>query len=271
MRHFWLILAGLLVAGSATLGQQPQQQGQRPYPDYAGTPALDPQNNRLDALLMQWEAKMKVVESLQAQIVRQTEDKAFRTRNVFEGVAKYKKPNLAILDLRMKDHPDKMEKFICTGNFVYVFDQDSKEIRVHELPARAGQVSDDNFLSFLFEIKAQEAKKRYDLAFFKEPDKYYYYLKIMPRTPADKAEFQVAYLALSQTTMLPRTLILDDPKGNRTQWDIPVIDNGANLHPREFEKPSLPVGWTVRRMPRAPDARPQGTQELPPRIVRPKP
>src|SRR5437868_3840890 len=185
MRHFGLVLASLLLGNTTALSQPAQQQQ---YP--AQTPVLDPQNNRLDAVLIEWEGKMKVIENLQARITRQQDDKAFRTRTVFEGVAKYKKPNLAILDLRMQNRPEIIEKFVCTGNFVYVFSQDTKEIRIYELTPKPGQMRDDNFLSFLFEIKAAEAKKRYDLSLFKEPDNFYYYLKILPRTPADRAEFK---------------------------------------------------------------------------------
>jgi TIGR03009 family protein len=266
MRHFWLVVAVLLLAGITTFGQQPQQQQQ--YPVQA--PTLDPQNSRLDALLLDWEAKMKAVTSLKAQVSRQTEDPAFRTRTIFEGEAKYKKPNLAILDMRMRGRPDWIEKFVCTGNFVYQFVQDSKELRVHDLSPKPGQMSDDNFLSFLFEIKAAEAKKRYELSLFKEPDAYYYYLKIVPRSPADRAEFQEAKLALNRVTMLPRTLILIDPASRKTQWDIPVIDIGVNLQARDFEKPALPPGWSLKRMPKPSEIRPQGTDDLPPRIVRPK-
>jgi len=174
--------------------------------------------------------------------------------------------------LRMTNRPDKIEKLICTGTYVYRFAPEYKEIRVYDLAPKAGQVSEDNFLSFLFEIKAEEAKRRYDLSFFNETDKNYYILKIVPRLPADRAEFQVAYLALSRTTLLPRTLIMDDPKGNRTQWDIPIIESGANVvDRREFTAPELPKGWQMRRMPRESAAQSQRPEDLPPRIARPKP
>ena len=81
----------------------------------------------------------------------------------------------------------------------------------------------------------------------------------------------MAYLALSRTTLLPRTLIMDDPKGNRTQWDIPIIENGANLERREFTAPELPKGWQMRRMPRESSVQAQRPEDLPPRVARPKP
>ena len=125
MRYSWLALGGLLMLGAAPAPgqQQPQQQ--------PASPLLNP-NDRLDALLMQWEAKMKAVTSLSARVVRQDEDKTFRTRRIFEGVAKYKKPNLALLHLRMKDRPEIFEKLVCTDAFIYHYNLDTREIRIYE-------------------------------------------------------------------------------------------------------------------------------------------
>jgi TIGR03009 family protein len=266
MRHKWIVLAGLLVVVDASFGQQAQQ----PYAPPQS--ALDPQNNPLDALLLQWEAKMKAVENLQAQVERQEQDDRFRTAASFEGVARYKKPNYASLDMQMKGRPEQFEKFVCTGTFVYVFVPESKEVRVYEQPAKSGQVSEDNFLSFLFDIRAEDAKKRYDLSFFKEPDNNYYYLKLLPRTDVDKQEFKVALLALSRTTLLPRTLMLDDSTGKRhVRWDIPRLDYGANLDRQLFAPPAVPKGWQLKRMPKQPEARQPRPEDLPPRVVRPKP
>ena len=272
MRYSWLALGGLLALGAAPApGQQPQPQQQ------PASPLLNP-NDRLDALLMQWEAKMKAVTSLSARVVRQDEDKTFRTRRIFEGVAKYKKPNLALLHLRMKDRPEIFEKLVCTDAFIYHYNLDTREIRIYETNPKGGQVGDDSFLSFLFEIKATEAKRRYDISFYKNPDqnvhetdKYYYFLKIMPRLDMDRADFQGAYLALNRTTMLPRTLVLIDPKNNQVQWDIPVIESGVEVDRSEFTKPELPAGWQFRKMPSTPDARTQKGDAPPPRVVRPKP
>ena len=265
MRHAWLALAVLLLAGGAVQGQQQQP------PVAAPAPApLDPQNNRLDFLLLQWEAKMKEVDTLSAEVVREKDDRAFRVREIYEGQARYKKPNLALLELHRKDRPAVFEKFICTGSFLYEFNQDNKELRIHELPPpKPGQVSDDSFLSFLFGMRAEEAKRRYDMKLFKE-DKNYVYLEILPKLPADKADFQKAYLALAQNTFLPRVLIFDEPNGNRVKWDIPMIDSGVKLDPREFTSPQLPAGWKAVRAPKVNEPQPAQGNDPPPRVVRPK-
>jgi TIGR03009 family protein len=255
-------LIALITVTVVNIGLLAQQTNQPP-----ATPPLDPKNNRLDALLQQWEEKMKTVDSLSATIVRTKEDKVFNSVETFEGKAKYKKPNLASLELRRKDKPDVFEKYVSTGTFLYEFSPANKEVRVHELPPpKPGQVADDNFLSFLFGMRAEEAKRRYDLKLHSE-DKYYYYIEVRPRYPADKADFQLAQLALTRSTMLPRMLTFFEPNGNRVTWDIPTIEQGARLAPTEFMKPDLPAGWKLVTAPRV---NPAGTGQVQPRVVRPK-
>ena len=115
-------------------------------------------------------------------------DKTFQATKVYEGTAQFLKPNMAILDLRDKRKPELFEEYICTGTFLYEFAPTNKTIRVHELPKTATGQADDNFLSFLFGMKAVDAKKRYDLKLSKE-DQYYVYVDIVPKMPADKADF----------------------------------------------------------------------------------
>jgi TIGR03009 family protein len=262
MRKRWLTLIGVLLTGPAL---QAQEAPQTP-------PAADAAQKRLDELLDQWEARMKSVDTLSAQLSREREDKVWRTREVFEGTAKYMKPNLALLDLHQKDKPTRMERYVCTGAYLYEYNQLQRELRYHELPpTKPGQVADDNFLSFLFGMKAQEAKRRYDLKLAGE-DAFYVYLEVLPRFPADKADFQKAQLALTKSTMLPRMLTFDEPNGNRITWNVPLIETGARLDRTEFTTPPLPAGWKLVRGARASDAAAPaspGQLTLPPRVIRP--
>jgi TIGR03009 family protein len=262
MRSSGLVLSGVLVLCPALSAQQP------PSPPAAAS-VLDP-NNRLDALLMQWEAKMKSVQTLRAHVARERSDKVFNTRDTFEGETKYMRPNLALLSLSRKDRPTIFEKYICTGTLLYEFNQANREVRYQELPPpKPGQVADDNFLSFALGMKAEEAKRRYELRFAGE-DKYYYYVEILPRFPADKADFQKARLVLTQSTMLPRELTFVEPNGNMIKWDIPLIETGIPLDRREFERPAIPKDWRLVKAPKANSAQTPPTQPLPPRVVRPK-
>jgi len=129
------------------------------------------------------------------------------------------------------------------------------------MPAtRSGGVGDDNLLSFLFDMKAEEAKRRYDLKLIKEDDPYYIYIEVNPRFPADKQDFRKAWFALTRKDLLPRALRFEEPNGNMVKWDMPALEVGARLDPTEFSSPEIPRGWKVVRMPRV---------EMPPRVVRP--
>ncbi len=265
MRNSFLAASSMFLLCTALSGQQPPATSPPAAP-------LDP-NNRLDALLMQWEAKMKSIQTLKATVTRDRDDKVFKTRDTFAGEAKYMKPNLALLELKRRDRQDVFEKYICTGTYLYEYNQSNREVRYHELPPpKPGQVADDNFLSFLFGMKAEEAKRRYELRLAGDgKDKYYHYIEILPRFPADRADFERAQLVLTQSTMMPRRLVFIEPNGNEVAWNIPVIEAGIPLNRLEFEKPTAPTGWKFVAAPKANPARTGGNEEPPPRIVRPKP
>jgi TIGR03009 family protein len=254
MRYFGLTLAGVLLAASAGRAQQAP-----------AAPAANP--NRLDLLLLSWERQMTGIQTIVAQCTRISTDKTFQVTDIYEGTAKYMKPNLAMLEMQKKGKPQVFEKYICTGSFLYEYVPPDKVIRVHELPPpKPGQVADDNFLSFLFGMKAEEARRRYELLLVKE-DQWYMYIEILPRFPADKADFSKARLVLNQNTFLPRELWFEQPNGNEVKWDIPKIEAGAALNRAEFTSPNLPAGWKMVQVPRGAEG--SSKPNVPPRIVRP--
>jgi TIGR03009 family protein len=269
MRTLGWTLALSFVALDAAYAQQPAgAPGNQAAPGQnAATQTQAPANSkRLDELLTRWEQAMASVQSITAQIKRTSVDKTFQTADEFEGTAKYMKPNLAMLEMKKKGKEQTTEKYVCTGNFLYEYSFTDKVIRAHELPPpKPGQVADDGFLSFLFGMRAEEAKRRYDMKLVKGPpeDQWYYYIEILPRYPQDKADFSKARLVLLASTFLPRELWFEQPNGNEVKWDIPKIDQGVNLNRTEFMSPTTPQGWKLERMPK-PAA---GNQ--PPRVVRP--
>ncbi|MCS6850924.1 MAG: TIGR03009 domain-containing protein [Gemmataceae bacterium] len=246
MRSHWISVASLLLGALPLAAQQPAP-------------------NRLDTLLQRWEQEMKSVQTLVLQCSRTETDKVNMTTTTFVGSAKYMRPNLAVLDMVKQSNPQVYEKYVLTGTFLYEYRPKEKKIRVHELPpARQGNVADDGPLSLLLGMKAEEAKKRFDLRLVKE-DQWYIYLEILPRLPADKADFQRARLVLNNKTFLPRELWFEQPNGNEIKWDIPKIDSNVAVNRHEFAPPGLPTGWTVERIPLADTPK----TEPPPRIVRP--
>lgn len=269
MRYCCLTLAGALLASAPLLAQQGQSppaavpQQQQP----AAAPVLDPAHNELDAMLLRWEKEMTAVQALAAQCIRTETDKVLQLSGkpeikVFEGTAQYMKPNLAMLSMQKKDNPQVFEKYLCTGTFLYEYRPNAKLIVVHEMPPpKPGQVADDNFLSFMFGMKAVEAKRRYEMKLVGK-DQNYVYLEIVPRFQEDKAEFQLARLVLSTQTFLPRQLWFKQPNDNEVKWDIPRIDGAARIDRRDFAQPTVPPGWNMVKEQRQP-------AEVKPRVVRP--
>jgi len=220
-------------------------------------PPLQPlnPNDPLDSVLMAWEGEMMKVQTLAAQLDRVETDLAFKTKKESTGFAQYMKTggpksvNLAMLDMREKEKKTVLvEKFICTGTDLYQFSPAQQVIRAMKMPEPPpGQVANDNFLSFLFGMRAQEAKRRYDLKLGKQ-DQHYYYIDVLPRLAEDKADFTKAQVVLNKGSFLPRMLWFEN-NGSTTTWDIPAIKSGVEINRAAFDAPKPPDGWKMEVVP----------------------
>lgn len=262
MRSTSLALVALALAVASAAAQTQQA------PAAPAAPTAPAANPALDRHLVRWEQEMQKIQTLAAILNLTEKDKTFDTTQKYSGFAQYMKAgtganalNMAMLELRSEGKTEISHKFICSGTFLYQFLPAQKEVRAYELPTpKAGQVAEDNFLSFLFGMKAEEAKRRYDLKLAKE-DQYYVYIDIAPRFPKDKADFQRARIVLNRDTFLPRQLWFEQPNGSEVLWDIPRIQSGANVNRADFNAPNLPPGWKMSRVAQ--------NSDLPPRVVRP--
>ena len=237
----------------------------------AATPPAPPAQSAatLDGYLDRWQKTMEQVQALSAQIKRTEKDQTTDVEKHFTGFTKYLRvgaagttQNLALLQMTPDNKKEFSERFVCSGALLYEFRQSEKVVMAHELPKpRAGQVSDDNFLSFLFGMKKEEAQKRYDLKLTKT-DQYYLYVDIQPRFAADKVDFKRARIVLNKETLLPRQLWFESPNQTETTWDVVQINaNDKTINRQEFDAPTPPPGWKMVAAPK--DA------ESPPRVARP--
>jgi TIGR03009 family protein len=261
MRLAVMVLAVVLATGAGVAAQT------NPVPP-AAPPGAD---EKLTRYLTSWEQEMRKIQGLSALLTRVDKDFAFKTTTKYNGFAQYLKSgsgatamNLALLEMKQENKTDLAEKIICTGTYLYAYAVRAKEIRRYELPRpKPGQVADDNFLSFLFGMKAQDAMKKYNIKLAKE-DKWYIYLDITPRSAADKQDFKRARLVLNKDNFLPRQLWFVQPNDNESTWDVPRIDTKASIDRRNFDAPTAPAGWkVVPQTSAAPGSNP------PPRVVRP--
>src|SRR5262245_22257049 len=262
-----------LLAITAALVAQPPMVGAPLPPPGSGNdgratlrPTLDP-NNRLDALLMKWEQAMVNVESIYVKdCVRTDKDKT--GPKVYEGEARYLKPNLAALRMVRKDNPNIYELMVCTGPFLYEFRPEFKKLSIHELDQPKNGTFNSNLLQFLFGgVSAADMKARYDLKLVKDAsaeNPHYIYLDVLPRFSDDKREFSRAQIVLFAETMLPRRFWFEHPNGAEMLLDLPNFDTSVKLKPADFRPPDAPKGWETIRVPKV---EPAGG--LQPRIVRP--
>jgi TIGR03009 family protein len=246
MRYRWLSVTALLLASAAVLAQNPAQP---PQP----APAPGAPNSALDQILVGWEQAMGSITSLHVLVEKTTVDKTFATTDVFRGEAKYVKPNKMLLWLVNAKKNEDFEKIVCNGQTAYQWDASKKEIGVITLPpAKEGQVSDENFVSMLFGMKAVEAKRRYNLALLPQPNPkdpvIYYYIQVVPLQRSDKSEFTQARLVLNARTLLPREIWFELPNGNETKWDFQKTAVNPQLNLNEFNQPQPGPGWQLKKM-----------------------
>jgi TIGR03009 family protein len=238
MRYPILAVSGALLCGACLLAQQPAAP-QQPAPNQA----------ELNGILLNWERVMNGINSLEADCTRKQVDKTWATTKVYEGKAKFLKPNMARLKMTNKANPQDFEEYVCSGAELCVYAPQAKVIRLHKLPPpKPGQPQEDNFLSFLMGMKAAEALQRYQLALLPgtpETEKWYYYIRVLPREQKDKADFTQARLVLLKSSYLPAQLWFEQPNGNEVYWDFTKLYTGVQLQPQEFQRPAPPPGWQL--------------------------
>src|SRR5690349_16922236 len=115
----WSIATLLLVAPGLSAQQaQPPRLVDQP----AQTPPLNvPANDPLPTLLRDWEARMKSIQSIEATVIRTETDDITKAKDVFEGTAKFLRPDRADLYLKKRGAPEVYERFLLTGTYLYEF------------------------------------------------------------------------------------------------------------------------------------------------------
>lgn len=274
--HVLTILALLLIARVATA------QGTAPVakdPPPALAQAMSPKNQKfLDAYLKAWEDRMSKIDALQTKIIftetgeetNPATGKKIPANTVFTGEASLLKPNLAKMFLKLDAKPAdnrRWKHFIADGKFMWDYQYSQKVVRVQPLPAEG--LSDNTILAFLFGMKADAIKKRYDLSIdVDDPKKItenYLFIDILPKTKEDKQEFARAQLALwinnkepkyADYWMLPARLWFQQTNTDGQTWEFRNMTSQKKLPKSDFEAPGfLDKAWKSEWM-QSPTAKP---------------
>ncbi len=175
---------------------------------------------KLEELLKRWEARSKVVESLDVKYTRYDNDPVFNVNKKFEGRALLMRPDFVYLDFFeiVEGKPRAFdERIVCDGKDVYQFRGSTKQIFIYPLPKdQQDKALNQGALPFLFDMSVKKAKERYQMYFKSEDDKSYI-IQIIPLLAIDREEYSQAMLQLSKDKLLPMALKLTSPNNKETK------------------------------------------------------
>ena len=177
----------------------------------------------MKALLRKWEARSAQLQTLDVTIARV--DKSGWGDETYEGRAILKAPDLVYLNFKRVELDEKKQKKVipfeqirCTGTEVWQYRFDVMKIYIFPLDKKEqqGHVLEEGPLPFLFNMRADEAEKRYLMECTRE-DARSYIIRVTPLLPIDQENFSKAFLQLDRSYLLPTRIFLVSPDGKNTK------------------------------------------------------
>ncbi len=267
---FWGSLAAFVIGATPSWAQTPRP-ATAPSSGGAARPAqskaaptqaaavapkpVDPEAAaKMEALLKKWEANSATVTKLDVLFTRIDTERGWG-KTTYEGRAVLQSPNLAWVDLQKSDVDPKTtkkelkphERIISTGKEVWQYFPPVKQIIIHALAAEERQrAMDEGPLPFLFNMKAEQAKKRYKMTLTSETPEVYV-IKIIPLMAIDLEAFEEAFAQLDKVTLQPRQLrLVDKTRDTKDYWFTKMESNPTTDFSKFFVGEKY-TGWTVER------------------------
>ena len=210
-------------AGRAVLDGNGAADSEKPERPQRGVvlqvPTLSP---ALEKVLKDWEEKSAKIVKLQGEFDKFQYNEVFFTEKRSVGKFYYEAPDRGFYNVEgikakaaakkdWKVEPGADERWLCTGKEVYAFQINEKSYEKHVIPAEEqGKNIMDGPLPFLFGMKAEESKKRYDLKLIKQ-EKGEIWIEATPRRPVDIANWKKATVIIDAKTFLPKAVRLQEP------------------------------------------------------------
>lgn len=246
----WSTTSGLAQgqqAGAPTKGGATTPRAAAPAP--AARPAAPapaparPDPKRMDGILDAWSQRSKTVKSLYARFTREDVVHAWQDRSKYDGQAYLMSPNLAYLNFEKVGEdgkPAPYERIVCTGDRVYHFMADSKQVHVYTLAQQERQRAlEEGPLPFLFNMDAAQARLRYQMTLLQENEELYL-IAITPLQKVDREAFSRAYIYLDRTRFLPTKIQLVDPNNGKDTktFTIAVVQPNVKIAEAYFDAAS---------------------------------
>jgi TIGR03009 family protein len=278
-------LVAVVVTGFAVAAAQ-DRGGDRPAPARTKAnvpPPLPPNPARMAQLLRDWEGQCSKLKTLEVSIYRIDLAPAWGDEDHYEGHAVFKSPQLAYLDFnKVKLVPNDKKKMVpqldrnkrrvatafetikCTKDEVWQYRSDLHQIFVFPLDKNARKRAlEEGPLPFLFNMRAEEAKARYDIDLVEENAKQCL-LKIAPKLKEDQESFSTAWVVLDAKFLLPtRILLLAPDKKSTKDFYLSNIKANEPVKDAYFRVGDPGKPWKIERNPGG--AAPAQGKGLPPR------
>ena len=267
---------------------------ERAAPRQSGQPARAVDPARMDWLLQQWEQQSSKLKTLDVKILRVDDTPAWGDLEYYSGRALFQSPNLAFIDFNKIKLDDKKkpikdpqtkefvaapyERIICTGNEVWQYRSDTQQIFVFPLEKdEQKKAIEEGPLPFLFNMRADDARKRYQMTLMSEDEKSFG-VSIKPKLKEDKESFSLAYVNLDRKFLLPIRIVMLSPDGkSKKDFRLGPMYPNRQVNAKNFEGKPLGPPWKLVRnptgeeRPRAGMARPRRDAAGDPAAARPRP
>jgi len=225
-------------------------------------------------LLQLWAGQAAKLKTLELNIYRIDEHKAWGDVEHYQGHAAFKAPQLAFLDFRKvkmqeqadpKDKQKKVlvpvkknnkldavpyEKIVCTGDEVWHYRYDVKQIFIFPLDNnQRKRAIEEGPLPFLFNMNVADAQRRYQMELVGEDQKSYM-VRAMPRLKEDQESFSVAWVELDRDFLLPtRVHLLAPDRKSSKDFLLSKIERNKQVNGQFFVGVNPGKGWKLERNP----------------------
>jgi TIGR03009 family protein len=274
-----LFLAVAAVGGSVSpcQAQERGDQGaaaaaEAPSAPAGRSPAADPVDPaKMDWILQKWEQQSSLLKTLDVTILRIDDTPAWGDPEFYEGRALFKSPNLAFIDFNKikqdeKKRPAKdvkgkflstpYERIICTGSEVWQYRSDTQQIFIFPLEKdEEKKAIEEGPLPFLFNMRAEDARRRYQMTLLNEDKKNNVYgVSIKPKIKEDQESFSRAFVNLNRDYLLPVRIVLISPDGkSKKDFRLGPMYPNHQVNAKNFEGKALGPPWRVVRNPAGQD------------------
>ncbi|MBI1348328.1 hypothetical protein GC163_18795 [bacterium] len=218
---------------AAVLAQQPPGPAQRPQRPAAADLRVAELDPKLESILERWEVESAKIQFLQGTHYRQELNKVFAQEKRSQGAFFFQAPDRGRFDMTgTKPEPGQdssvknpetgepyelvagnSECWICNGQTILQINHAEKQYEQIPIPPEMqGKNIVQSPLPFLFGMKADEAKRRFELR-LKSETADAYIIDAKPLQEIDARNYQYARIYLDKQNMIPTRVMLIDPAG----------------------------------------------------------